>query len=72
MNLNLTVQSFNLLNNHSFADMNGNIGTQFSNGNFVPNSYFGKPVSTFGSGNFTPFYLDGGARTVQVSAKFVF
>jgi hypothetical protein len=70
--LNLTVQSFNLLNTHNFADMSGNFGTQFSSGNFVPNSYFGKVVSTFGGENFTSFNLYGGARTVQFSAKFVF
>ena len=70
--LNLSINTFNLLNNTNFADMNGNLGTQFSNGNFQPNSYFGRAVSTYGNGNFTPFYLYGGARTIQFTAKFVF
>jgi Ca-activated chloride channel family protein len=72
MNLELSIQAYNLLNNTNFADMSGSLGTLNSNGNFQPNNYFGKANSTFGSGNFTPFYLYGGARTVQISAKFVF
>lgn len=72
MSLKLTVQAFNLLNNHNLADMSGQLGTLMPNGNFVPNSYFGRSVSTFGSNNFTPFNLYGGARTIQFSAKFVF
>jgi hypothetical protein len=52
--------------------MSGNLGTLFQNGNFQPNNFFGKTVSTYGSSNFTPFYLYGGARTIQFSAKFVF
>jgi hypothetical protein len=72
MSLNLSINAFNLLNKTNFADVSGNLGTQFSPSNFQPNNYFGQPTSTFGSGNFTPFYLYGGARTIQVSAKFVF
>jgi TonB dependent receptor len=72
MSLNLSINAFNLLNKTNFADVSGNLGTQFSPSNFQPNNYFGQPTSTFGSGNFTPFYLYGGARTIQLSAKFVF
>lgn len=72
MRLELSVNAYNLLNNTNFADMNGSLGTLVSTGNFQPNSYFGKAASTFGSTNFTPFYLYGGARTIQLSAKFVF
>jgi len=70
--LRLTIEVFNLLNNKNFADMQGNLGTLFSGGNFLPNAYAGQTVSTFGSQSFTPFYLYGGARTVQLSAKFSF
>jgi hypothetical protein len=72
MRLELSINAYNLLNNTNFADMDGSLGTLVSNGNFQPNSYFGKATSTFGSANFTPFYLYGGARTIQLSAKFVF
>ena len=72
MRLELSINSYNLLNNTNFTDMSGNLGTLVSNGNFQPNYYFGKTTSTFGSANFTPFYLYGGARTIQFSAKFVF
>lgn len=72
MSLNLTIQALNLLNNTNFADMSGNLGTLFSSGIFQPNNYFGQATSTFGSSNFTPFYLYGGARKIQLSAKFVF
>lgn len=72
MRLELSINAYNLLNNTNFADMSGNLGTLVSNGNFQSNSYFGKTVSAFGSTNFTPFYLYGGARTIQLSAKFVF
>ncbi|HEY0049334.1 MAG TPA: TonB-dependent receptor [Pyrinomonadaceae bacterium] len=71
-NLRLTMEVFNVLNNTNFADMSGNLGTLAANESFLPNSYFGKSASTFGSQNFTPFYLYGGARTIQFSAKFVF
>jgi Ca-activated chloride channel family protein len=71
-NLRLTMEVFNVLNNTNFADMSGNLGTLAANGNFLPNGYFGKTASSFGSQNFTPFYLYGGARTIQFSAKFVF
>ncbi|MEP6901476.1 MAG: TonB-dependent receptor [Actinomycetota bacterium] len=72
MRLEISINAYNLLNNTNFAEMSGNLGTIGSNGIFQPNNYFGKTNSTFGSGNFTPFYLYGGARTVQLSAKFVF
>ncbi len=72
MRLELAINAYNLLNNTNFADMSGNLGTLISTGNFQPNSYFGRAVSTFGSTNFTPFYLYGGSRTIQLSAKFVF
>ncbi len=70
--LQLSINAFNLLNNTNFADVGGSLGTQFSPTDFQPNNYFGQPTSTFGSGSFTPFYLYGGARTIQISAKFVF
>ncbi len=72
MRLELSINAFNLLNNTNFADVSGSLGTVGSNGTIQPNSYFGQTTSTFGSGNFTPFYLYGGARTIQLSAKFVF
>ncbi len=73
-NLRLSMTVFNVLNRANFADMSGNLGTlaAASNTNFLPNSYFGQTTSTFGSRSFTPFYLYGGARTIQLSAKFVF
>jgi len=72
MRLEIAINAYNLLNNTNYADMSGNLGTQFSSGEFQPNYYFGRSLSTFGSANFTPFYLYGGARTVQLSAKLVF
>lgn len=72
MRLELSINAYNVLNNTNFADMSGRLGTLFPNGNFLENEYFGRTVSTFGSANFTPFYLYGGARTIQLSAKFVF
>lgn len=71
-NFSLEVRAFNLLNKTNFSNMNGNLGTIFSDGSFVQNSYFGRAVTTVGSEDFTPFYLYGGARTIQISAKFVF
>ena len=71
-NLRLTMQVFNVLNNTNFADTNGNLGTQASGGNFVPDNYFGQTTSVFGGNSFTSFYLYGGARTIQFSARFVF
>jgi Ca-activated chloride channel family protein len=70
--LRLKMQVLNLLNNTNFADMNGNLGTRDADGSFVPDNYFGQTTSTFGGNSFTPFYLYGGARTIQFSAKFVF
>ncbi len=72
MRLELAINAYNLLNNTNFADVSGNLGSVGSNGTVQPNSYFGRSNSTFGGGNFTPFYLYGGARVVQLSAKFVF
>jgi hypothetical protein len=66
------MEVFNLLNNTNFADMNGNLGMLSAAGSLQPNNYFGKTTSTFGSRNFTPFYLHGGARSLQFSARFVF
>ena len=70
--LSLSINAFNLLNNTNFADVSGSLGTRFSPTAFQSNNYFGQPTSTFGSGSFTPFYLYGGARRLQISAKFVF
>jgi hypothetical protein len=72
MRLELAVSAYNVLNNTNFADMSGSLGTVFQNGLLLENAYFGKTTSTFGSANFTPFYLYGGARTIQLSAKFIF
>ena len=72
MRLELAVSAYNVLNNTNFADMSGTLGTLFPNGSLVENAYFGRTTSVFGSTNFTPFYLYGGARTIQLSAKFVF
>lgn len=72
MRLELAISAYNVLNKTNLADMSGNLGTLFQNGNFLPNPYFGKATSVFGGANFTPFYLYGGARTIQLSAKFVF
>lgn len=72
MNVKLSFQALNLLNNTNFADRNNNLGTIDADGNLVKNSYFGQTTSTFGSQNFTPFYLYGGARILQFSAKFEF
>lgn len=72
MRLELGISAYNVLNNTNPADFNANLGTQSANGSFQPNYYFGKSVSNFGSPNVTPFYLYGGARTLQLSARFVF
>ncbi len=72
MRLELGISAFNVLNSTNFADMSGILGTQFANGSLLENEYFGRATSVFGSSNFTPFYLYGGARTIQLSAKFVF
>ena len=70
--LELRVEAFNLLNNTNFADSDGNLGTLFPEPGFVPNHYFGQSLSTYGGRTFTPFYLYGGPRSVQLSAKFSF
>ncbi len=72
MRLKLSLQAMNLLNTTNFADMENNLGTLDSNGNLVSNSFFGQTTSTLGSQSFTPFYLYGGSRTIQLSAKFEF
>ena len=71
-NLELKIEAFNLLNNTNFSDSDGNLGALFADASFVPNHYFGQSLSTYGGRTFTPFYLYGGPRSVQVSAKFRF
>lgn len=68
----LKIEAFNLLNNTNFADSDGNLGTLFADAGFVPNNYFGQSLSTYGGRTFTPFYLYGGPRSLQFSAKFQF
>jgi hypothetical protein len=68
----LAITVLNLLNKTNFADASGNLGTLLPGGQFLANGYFGRPTATFGSTNFTPFHLYGGARTIQLSVKFVF
>jgi hypothetical protein len=70
--LELKIQALNVFNRTNFADMESSLGTQFADGSFRPNYFFGQSVSTYGSGTFTPFYLYGGPRSLQLSAKFVF
>ncbi len=70
--LRLMMEVFNLTNKTNFADFEGNLGTFKSNGDFQANPYFGQTISTFGGNNFAPFYLYGGARTVRLTARFVF
>ena len=72
MRLELGISAFNVLNKTNFADMSGVLGTVYPNGSLLENEYFGRAVTTFGSSNFTPFHLYGGARTIRLSAKFVF
>lgn len=70
--LQFKVEAFNVLNNVNYENMSGSLGTRFQDGTFSPNYYFGKTVSSLGSGGYSQLYLYGGARTVQLSAKFVF
>lgn len=73
--LRFSIEAFNLLNNRSLADTNGfpsQLATLFPNGAVVANSTFGQVTNVLGGNNFTPFYLYGGARNIQLSAKFVF
>jgi hypothetical protein len=70
--LQIKAEALNILNTVNYENMSGSMGTRFQDGTFLPNYYFGKTMGTLGSDGFTPFYLYGGARTVQLSAKFVF
>lgn len=70
--LRISAEAHNLLNNVNYENMNGSLGTVFQDGTYLPNYYFGKAASTLGSGGFTPFYIYGAARTLQLSAKFIF
>ena len=71
-NLELKIEAINLLNNTNFADPNGSLGTLFSDATFASANYFGQSVGTYGGQTFTPFYLYGGPRSLQVTAKFWF
>lgn len=68
----IKAEAFNVLNTVNHENMSGNLGTRFPDGTFLPNYYFGKTVASLGSGSYSPFYLYGGARTIQLSAKLVF
>jgi outer membrane receptor protein involved in Fe transport/uncharacterized protein YegL len=68
----IKAEAFNVLNTVNYENMSGNLGTRFPDGTFLPNYYFGKTVASLGSGSYSPFYLYGGARTIQLSAKLVF
>jgi Ca-activated chloride channel family protein len=68
----IKAEAINVLNTVNYENMSGNLGTRFPDGTFLPNYYFGKTVASLGSGSFTPLYLHGGARTIQLSAKLVF
>ncbi|MEZ5426006.1 MAG: hypothetical protein R2747_07070 [Pyrinomonadaceae bacterium] len=72
VSLNLGVNAYNVLNRVNLADMSGNLGTRFSGGNFLTNTYFGRTTSTYGGNDFTPYYLYGGPRTIQFSVKIAF
>lgn len=72
MRVELGLNIRNVLNQTNFADMSGNLGTRMPNGDFRPNNYFGRPVSTSGSNGFTPFYIHGGPRSAEFTLRFVF
>jgi Ca-activated chloride channel family protein len=69
--LYLSVRVMNALNTVNLGEIDGRLGTLYRD-EFAANPYFGQTVSTLGSGDFSPFYLYGGPRTVQLSAKFSF
>jgi hypothetical protein len=68
----LKIEAINLLNTTNFADMEAELGTVHADGSFRPSYFFGQSLGTFGGKGFLPFYLYGGARNVQLSAKFTF
>lgn len=70
--LRLSVEGYNVLNTVNFENMESSLGTRFQNGTFQPHYYFGKTVASLGSGGFAPFFLYGGPRTIQFSARFAF
>lgn len=70
--LRLAVEAYNVLNTVNYENMDGSLGTRFQDGTFQPNYYFGRAAASLGSGSFTPLYLYGGPRTLQLSARFVF
>ena len=65
-------EAFNVFNTVNYENMSGDLGTLFQDGSFVPSHYFGKPIATLGSGGYTPLYLYGGPRTIQLSARVNF
>lgn len=69
--LYLSVRVLNALNAVNLGEIDGRFGTLYGE-EFAPNPYFTRTVSTLGSGDFSPFYLYGGPRTVQLTAKFSF
>ncbi len=70
--LKLKAEVFNVFNTVNYENMSGVLGTRLEDGSFVPNYYFGRTTASLGSGGFVPFYLYGGPRTIQLSAKFAF
>jgi Ca-activated chloride channel homolog len=70
--LSIKAEALNLLNTVNYENMSGSLGTRFQDGTFLPNHYFGKTMATLGSDGFSQLYLYGGARTLQLSAKFIF
>ena len=70
--LYLSVRVLNALNTVNLGEIDGRLGTLYGDGEFLENPYFGKTLSTLGSGDFSTFYLYGGPRTVQLTAKFSF
>ncbi|MGD9587814.1 MAG: VIT domain-containing protein [Pyrinomonadaceae bacterium] len=70
--LRLVIEVFNVLNTTNFADPDGSLGTLYPSGDFFPNRYFGQTTGSYGGRDFSSFYLYGGGRTIQLSAKFDF
>jgi len=68
----LKMEVINLFNNANFADMEASLGTTYSGTELRQSHYFGRSLGTVGGASFVPFYLYGGARNIQLSAKVAF
>lgn len=68
----LSLRVLNALNTVNLGEIDGRLGTLYGDEEFHVNPYFGRTVSTLGSSDFSSFYLYGGSRTVQLTAKFSF